>query len=66
MEFLVTTKDPLRFDLLLGVNAVKAFGGMSILTLGKVQFPGEPVSPCIVTPLLSISEPDFGVEFDQQ
>ena len=36
MEVLVIMEDPLGFDLLLGVDTIKAFGGMSISNSGEV------------------------------
>ena len=58
--------EPLGFDLLVGINAIKALGGVSILKSEEVQFPDKPVSVCAAVPALVIKEPDFRVEFDQQ
>ena len=41
---MIMTEDLFGFDLLLGVETIKAFSGMSISKSGKAQFSGESVS----------------------
>lgn len=59
IEVLVMVGDLLGFDLLMGIDAIKALGGVSILKSGEVQFPDVPVSVCAAAPALIIEEPDF-------
>ena len=40
LEVLVTDGELLRFDLLIGLDAIKQLGGMSMTSTGGVKFPG--------------------------
>ena len=58
--------NPLGFDFLLGIEAIKALSSMYISKSVKAQFPPKPVSFCTASPGLSVEEPDFRAVFDQQ
>lgn len=61
MDALVVLEDPLVFDLLIGIDTIKALGEMSISNSGEVWFTQKPVSVCVAAPVLSIEELDFHV-----
>ena len=58
---LVVHGKPVGFDLLLGVNAIKALGGVVVGPTGSVQFGDRRTTRCAA---ISINEPDFTATFD--
>ena len=59
MSVLVTQNDLLGFDLLLGYDAIKALGGVTIAQTGDVHFLEAPVCAAV-----HIDRPDFKVDYD--
>ena len=62
VEVLIVDGELLGFDLLLGLDAIKLLGGMSLTSTGKVKFPrcDKPTCAAITT-----NEPDFSAEYDE-
>ena len=61
IDVLVVHGKPLGFDLLLGVNMIKALGGVVVGPTGSVQLGDRRTTRCAV---ISINEPDFTATFD--
>ena len=53
---LVVCGKPLGFDLLLGIDAIKALGGIVVGPTGLVQLDNKEIVKCVA---ISINEPDF-------
>lgn len=64
-ESLVVQEDPLGFDVLIDVNAIKALGGVSISKSGEAHFFRKQAS-AFAKAVLSIEQPDFHAGFDQR
>lgn len=62
IDVLVMRGKPLDFDLLLGIDAIKALGGVRITQHGSVEFE-KPWSVCAA---IRISEADFSVKFNER
>ena len=60
---LVVRSKPLGFDLLLGIDAIKAQGGMVVGPTGSVQLGNKEIVKCAA---ISINEPDFTATFNYQ
>lgn len=60
VDVLVPRRGPLGYDLLLGINAIRALGGLIIMPAGDVEL-GKGRKVCAA---LCISEPDFDVSFN--
>lgn len=63
IEVLVVDGTLLRFDMLLGIDAIWELGGMCTTKLEEVCFPEEDVLQC---PVISINEPDFSLQSNHQ
>ena len=61
IEVLVVDKQPLGFDLLLGIDAIKLLGGIYLTESGEARFGG--LNRCAT---ISIDEPDFSVTYDRK
>ena len=61
IDVLVVHGKPLRFDLLLGVNAIKTLGGIVVGPTGSVQLGDRRTTRCAA---ISINESDFTDTFD--
>ena len=62
IEALVMSRYLLGFDLLLGLDAVKQVGGVTVTGAGEVTFPQCDRPNCAA---ITITEPDFNAEFDE-
>jgi len=62
IDVLVTRGKPLGYDLLLGIDAIRALGGAEITSNGRVML-GKGEEFCAA---LSIEEPDFCASFDHK
>ena len=60
MEALIVDKQLLGFDLLLGIDAIKEFGGVYLTESGELRFGG--LNGCVA---VSVDEPDFSVTYDR-
>ena len=60
---LVVHSEPLGFDLLLGIDAIKALGGMVVGPTGSVQLSNKEIVKCAA---ISINEPDFTATFNHR
>ena len=63
ISVLVVRGKSLGFDLLLGINAIKALGGMVVGPTGSVQLGNKGIVKCAA---ISINEPDFTATFNHQ
>ena len=61
ISVLVVRAKPQGFDLLLGIDAIKALGGMVVGPTGSVQLGNKEIFKCAA---ISINEPDFTVTFN--
>ena len=61
IDVLVVCGKPLGFDLLLGVDAIKALGSVIVWPTGSVQLGDRRTTKCAA---ISINEPDFTATFD--
>ena len=61
IDVLVARGKPLGFDLLLGIDAIKALGGIIAGPTGSVQLRDKRTTRCAT---ISINEPDFTATFD--
>ena len=61
IDVLVVHGKPLGFDLLLGVDAIKALGGVVVGPTGSVQLGDRRTTRCAA---ISINEPDFTTTFN--
>ena len=61
IDVLVVHGKPLGFDLLLGINAIKALRGNVVGPTGSVQLGDRRTTKCAA---ISINEPDFTATFD--
>ena len=50
------------YDLLLGLNAIRQLGGMTMSTTGEVKFPQRERLMCAA---ITLDEPDFHAEYDE-
>ena len=62
VEVLIVDGELHGFDLLLGLEAIKHFGGMSLTSTGEVKFPQGDKPTCVA---ITINEPDFSAEYDE-
>ena len=63
ISVLVVHSRPQRFDLLLGIDAIKVLGGIAVGPLGRIQISDGGVAKCAA---ITINEPDFTATFDHQ
>ena len=63
ISVLVVRGKPLGFDLLLGIDAIKALGGMVVGPTGSVQFGNKEIVKCAA---IFINEPDVTVTFNHR
>ena len=61
IDMLVVRGKPLGFDLLLGINAINALGGIVVEPTGSVQLGDRRTTRCAA---ISINQPDFTANFD--
>ena len=54
---------PLGYDLLLGIDAIRALGGVALWPSGQIRIGSGQVPKCAA---ITINKPDFTVTFDQQ
>ena len=59
---LVVDEDLFGYDLLLGLNAIKQLGGMTMSDTGEVRFPQRERLMCAA---ITFDEPDFHAEYDE-
>ena len=62
VEVLIVDGELHGFDLLLGLDAIKLLGGMSLTSTGEVKFPWCDEPTCAA---ITINEPDFSAEYDK-
>ena len=55
MKVLIVDRELLGFDLLLGLEAIKLLGGITLTSIGEVKFPQCEKPPCAA---ITINEPD--------
>ena len=63
ISVLVVRGKPLGFDLLLGIDAIKALGGMVVRPIGSVQLDNKGIVKCAA---ISINEPNFTATFNHR
>ena len=63
INVLVVCGRPLRFYLLLGIEDIKALGGIAVGPLGQIQISDGQGTKCAT---ITINEPDFTATFDHQ
>ena len=63
ISMLVIRGKPLGFNLLLGIDAIKALGDMVVGPTGSVQLGNKEIVKCEA---ISINEPDFATTFNHQ
>ena len=63
ISMLLVRGKPLGFDLLLGIDAIKALGGMVVGPTGSVQLGNKEIVKCAA---ISINEPNFTVIFNHR
>ena len=63
ISVLVVRSKPLGFDLLLGIDTIKALGGMVVRPTGLVQLGNKEIVKCAV---ISINELDFTTTFNHR
>ena len=63
ISVLVVGGKPLGFDLPLGINAIKALGGMVVGPTGSVQLGNKGIVKCAA---ISINEPNFTATFNHR
>ena len=63
ISVLMVRGKPLGFDLLLGIGAIKALGGMVVGPTGSVQLGNKELVKCAA---ISINEPDFTATFNDR
>lgn len=61
VDVLVVHDKPLGFELLFGIDAIKALGGIIFGPMGSVKISNDKVPMCAT---ISINEPDFTVTVD--
>ena len=59
---LVIDEDLFGYDLLLGLNAIRKLGGMTMSDTGEVRFPQRERLICAA---ITLDEPDFHAEYDK-
>ena len=63
ISVLVVRGKPLGYDLLLGIDAIRALGGVAVWPSGQIRIGGGLVPTCVA---ITINKPDFTVTVDQQ
>ena len=63
ISMLVVRGKPLGFDLLLGIDTIKALGGMVVGPMGLVQLGNKEIAKCMP---ISINEPNFTATFNHR
>ena len=63
ISVLVVRGKPLGYNMLLGIDAIRALGGVAVWPSGQIRIGGGLVPKCAA---ITINKPDFTVTFDQQ
>ena len=63
ISVLVVRGKPLGYDLVLGIDAIRMLGGISVWPSGEIRISGGQIPKCAA---ITINKPDFTVTFDQE